>query len=85
MEVVNLIKDKGNLSQLVDDMNCSGDPRLIVSRNGNPAVLISFDDWNSIQETLYVMWNPKNRKAITEEVDLSECLDQKEMDALPSE
>jgi antitoxin YefM len=45
-------------------------PSIITRQNQPPVVMISLDDYNSIEETLYLLKSPKNaerlRKAIIE-------------------
>ena len=54
MTAVNIINAKNNLSQLVSEVNVNNEPVIIVNDSGENAVLLSQDDWNSIQETLYL-------------------------------
>ena len=41
-------------NQLVSDVNVGFNPITIVNNKGKNAVLISEDEWNSIEETLYL-------------------------------
>lgn len=45
---------KKNLNKLVDEINISFNPITIVNKNGKNAVLISKEEWNNIEETLYL-------------------------------
>ncbi|MBQ7216762.1 MAG: type II toxin-antitoxin system Phd/YefM family antitoxin, partial [Synergistaceae bacterium] len=55
MTATTLTKAQKNLPQLVDDVNDSCRPVIIVNEgSGKNAVLVSEDDWNSIQETMYL-------------------------------
>ena len=56
---------QNNLPQLIDEVAQSHKPVLITSANGN-AVLLSEEDWSSIQETLYLLSVPGMRKSIKE-------------------
>ncbi len=53
-----------------------GEPVLITSNAGN-CVLVSEEEWNSIQETNYLMSNPKTREDIINGIHtpISECQD----------
>lgn len=53
------------LYNLVDDVATSHDPIQIVGKR-NSAVLISEDDWRSIQETLFLTSIPGMRESIKE-------------------
>lgn len=54
-----------NLNQLIADTNQDGVPLHITSPNGN-AVIVSEDDWNALQETLYLMSVPGLAQRIRE-------------------
>ena len=45
---------KKNLNKLVDEVNIGFNPITIVNKNGKNAVLISKEEWNNIEETLYL-------------------------------
>lgn len=57
MNTVTATKARGNLYSLIDEANASHEPIQITGKRGN-AVLISEDDWRSIQETLYLQSIP---------------------------
>lgn len=52
-----------NLYQLVDSVAASHAPVQITGKSNN-AVLVSEDDWNAIQETLYLVSIPGMRDSI---------------------
>ena len=53
MSTINITNARKDLYNLVENVNRYSEPILIVGKRGN-AVLISEDDWNVIQETLYL-------------------------------
>lgn len=53
MRSINITSARKELYRLVEAVNCDSVPVLITGKNGN-AVLISEEDWNAIQETLYL-------------------------------
>ena len=57
MEILSASKARANLFSLVEQVNKDHLPRQITSRKGN-AVLLSKDDWDSLQETLYLQSIP---------------------------
>lgn len=57
MEILNASEARANLFSLVEKVNRDHLPRVITSRQGD-AVLLSKDDWESIQETLYLQSIP---------------------------
>jgi antitoxin YefM len=49
------IKEKNIfLSSLIDEVNQSNQPTIITLENDQKAVLVSLEEWESIQETLYL-------------------------------
>jgi len=69
-------KDAGiNLYNLIDQTNESHEPVIITGEKNN-AVLVSEEDWRSIQETLYLTAIPGMRESIIEGMNepLSESL-----------
>jgi prevent-host-death family protein len=57
-ETMSLSSVKARLSELVDRVEDEHE-RVVVTRNGRPAaVLVSPDDLESLEETLYVLSNP---------------------------
>ena len=65
MEVMTATKARSNLYTLIDQARISHEP-IIISGKRNNAVLIAEDDWNSIQETLYLCSIPGMRESILE-------------------
>ena len=54
MSTINITNARQNLFQLVADVNVCFNPITIVNNKGKNAVLISEDEWKSIEETLYL-------------------------------
>lgn len=65
---------RANLYRLIDEAAASHEP-VVISGKRNNAVLISEDDWRSIQETLYLLSIPGMRESIREGIDtpIDEC------------
>ncbi|MCY7334563.1 MAG: type II toxin-antitoxin system Phd/YefM family antitoxin [Pseudanabaena sp. CAN_BIN31] len=57
MEIFSASEARTKLFSLVEQVNKDHLPRIITSRQGD-AVLLSKDDWESIQETLYLQSIP---------------------------
>ncbi|MBR1438626.1 MAG: type II toxin-antitoxin system Phd/YefM family antitoxin [Synergistaceae bacterium] len=75
MTATTLTRAQKNLAQLVSDVNENGIPVIIAADNGENAVLVSEDEWNSMQETLYLYSIPGMVESIkaAEREPLSEC------------
>ena len=65
MTTVNVTEARANLYKLIDDASVSHEPVVITGKRGN-AVLLSEDDWNAINETLYLLSVPGMRESIIE-------------------
>jgi PHD/YefM family antitoxin component YafN of YafNO toxin-antitoxin module len=63
MESINASKARENLYRLLDERAGAHAPLLITGPRSN-AVLIAEDDWNAIQETLYLVSKPGMRESI---------------------
>lgn len=65
MTILSATEARTKLYRLIDQASVSHEPILITGKRGN-AVLISEDDWRSIQETIYLLNIPGMRKSIRE-------------------
>ena len=63
MTTIAISKARMNLYKLLAQVASSHEPVQITGKHGN-GVLIAEDDWNSMQETLYLMSLPGMRKSI---------------------
>jgi prevent-host-death family protein len=58
-----LTEAQSNLQQLIDEVTQSHQP-IVITGPGRNAVLLSEEDWASIQETLYLLSIPGMRESI---------------------
>lgn len=65
MAVITATAARTNLYNLIDQTKDFHEP-IIISGKRNNAVLISEEDWNAIQETLYLRSIPGMRESILE-------------------
>lgn len=63
MKTITATKARTNLYKLIDETATVNEPIYISGKRTN-AVLINEDDWNSIQETLYLVSIPGMRDSI---------------------
>jgi len=63
MRLVDIHKDKVDLNHLVDCVTKLQQPITIIGGSAN-AVLLSQENWNGIQETLYLMKTPSMHRSI---------------------
>lgn len=59
MTAINATSARKNLYQLIQDVNTNSTPITITNSRGKNAVLLSEDDWNAIQETVYLNSIPR--------------------------
>jgi prevent-host-death family protein len=76
MPSINATEARSRLYKLLDEIAESHEPVLITGKRAN-AVLISENDWRSIQETLYLLSIPDMRESIREGLStpVEECSD----------
>ena len=67
MTTITLTEARRRLDRLVREVQTSHVPVLLTGKAGN-AVLVSDDDWRSIQETLYLLSSPGMRESVVEEM-----------------
>lgn len=54
MTAISVTKARENIYQILSEVNSSSQPITITNNRGKNGVLISEEDWNAIQETLYL-------------------------------
>jgi len=66
-----------NLEAMIDKLVADGAPFAVTRQCGEGAVLISGNEWASIEETLYLLRSPRNAERLLEAVRGSEADDRK--------
>ena len=70
MNATTVNEAKRDLDDLIEQVNADAEPTIICGDQGQKAVLLSLEEFNSWQETLYLLSNPANaehlRKSIAE-------------------
>jgi len=79
MTVLKVSEARANLYQLIDETAQCHQPVTITGKRHN-AVLVSEDDWRSVQETLYLVSIPGMRESIIEgmQTPVEECAEELE-------
>lgn len=79
MKTITVTKARSNLFKLIDETAKAGEPIHITGKRTN-AVLVSEDDWRSIEETLYLLSIPGMRESIREglETPIDQCTEELE-------
>jgi len=52
---------RANLSSVMDRVNDDHEPVIVTRAGGKPVVMVSLEDWASMDETTYLMSSPANR------------------------
>ena len=75
MSTIKITNARKDLYNLVDAVNRLHEPALITAKRGN-AVLIAEEDWNAIQDTLYLNSIPGMTKSILDGANeaLEDCI-----------
>lgn len=75
MKIISASKARANLFSLLQQVNEDHRPTIITSKKGD-AVLVSKEDWESLQETLYLTSIPNMTESIKEggKTPLTECI-----------
>ncbi len=63
MTILSATEARSNLYRLIDHTSSSHEPVIITGKRGN-AVLLSEEDWKSIQETMFLLNIPGMRESI---------------------
>jgi prevent-host-death family protein len=79
MKIIKVTEARNNLYKLIDEASESHEPIHISGKRSN-AVLISEEDWRSIQETLNLLSIPGMRESIIEglQTPVEECSEEPE-------
>ncbi len=74
MTTITASEARANLYRLIDEAASSHQP-LLISGKRNKAVLVSEEDWQAIQETLFLLSMPGMRESIREgmETPVDDC------------
>lgn len=74
MTAITASEARANLYRLIDEAASSHKPLLITGKRNN-AVLVSAEDWEAIQETLFLLSVPGMRESIRQgmEASVDEC------------
>lgn len=81
MSAINITNARKELYNLVEEVNLYSEPTLIVSKKGN-AVLVSENDWNAIQETVYLNSIPGMVESIKKgmETPIEDCVSEEDVE-----
>lgn len=68
MDTISYSAFRAQLARALDRVNNNHKPLLVTRQNGKPAVVMSLEDFNSYQETAYLMSSPQNSQRLSESI-----------------
>ena len=68
MDIINYTEARNNLSATMDKVCENHIPLAITRRNGKPVVILSLDEYNSWEETMYLMRSDNNKKRLLQSI-----------------
>lgn len=57
---------RANLSSVMDQVNDDHEPVIVTRAKGKPVVMVSLEDWASMDETTYLLASPENARRLRE-------------------
>jgi antitoxin YefM len=69
MEIISYTKARNNFSDVMNQVCENHTPITIYRQESKPVVLISLEDYNSIEETMYLLSTPNNTKQLYDAID----------------
>jgi antitoxin YefM len=59
---------RANLSAVMDQVNSDHEPVIVTRAKGRPVVMVSLEDWASMDETAYLLASPENARRLREAI-----------------
>jgi antitoxin YefM len=69
MHVLTFSQARADLKQTMDDVCRDHEPAIITRQRGEPVVMISLEDYNGMQETMYLLGSSANAKRLRASID----------------
>jgi antitoxin YefM len=68
MDIVSYSETRANLKAIMDRVVNDHLPIAITRQRGKPVVMVDLDDWNAMQETVYLLSTPNNAKRLMDSI-----------------
>lgn len=59
---------RASLSSVMDQVNDDHEPVIVTRAKGKPVVMVSLEDWASMDETTYLLASPANRAELLQAI-----------------
>ena len=69
MDVLTFSDARSRLAEVMRKVNEDHAPVLVTTQRGKPVVMMSLDDYNSLEETAYLLRSPRAAKRLMESVE----------------
>ncbi len=69
MDALTYSYTRAHLADVMRSVNEDRAPVLVTTQRGKPVVIMSLDDFNALEETAYVLRNPKGAKRLLDSVE----------------
>lgn len=69
MNILTFSEARAGLKAVMDDVCTDHSPTVITRQSGEAVVMMSLADFNSIEETLYLLSSPKNASRLLESIE----------------
>jgi antitoxin YefM len=64
MKTLSSTELRANLSAVMDQVNDDHEPVIVTRTRGKPVVMVSLEDWASMDETTYLLSSPANARRL---------------------
>ncbi len=68
MDTISYSAFRSQLARFLDKVNDDHKPVLVTRQNGKPAIVMSLEDYQSYEETAYLMASPKNAERLNQAI-----------------
>ena len=68
MKTLSSTELRATLSSVMDQVNDDHEPVIVTRAKGKPVVMVSLEDWTSMDETTYLLSSPKNARRLRESI-----------------
>jgi antitoxin YefM len=68
MDVLTFSETRANLKSVMDQVVNDHSPVVVARKRGEAVVMISLDDWNAMNETLYLLSSPTNARRLRDSI-----------------
>ena len=68
MKTLSSTELRANLSAVMDRVNDDHEPVIVHRAKGKPVVMVSLEDWASMDETAYLLASPANRASLLQSI-----------------